>query len=235
MKKTRLLTLSAIIALLPAAAAADSETQGTQSPSFPQKATLHYVGPYGVPAVMTFERNGNRYRVVADINAPLYKMRFTSQGSINGTRLSPASYSDIRRGKPYAAAQFDYAARTVSYGKTGETRSEAMQGPAMDLFTLSWQLALNGGRLPAGLQITNGKRIYPVSGMTRLAPEHYNFNGGSITVNRFRVQRGGDTVEYAFAPDLSNIPARIKYSDDGKVYELKLRSAEIDGVPVQAH
>lgn len=199
-----------------------------------QRAELHYVGPYGVPAVMTFERNGGQYRVMADINAPLYKMRFTSQGRVNGSRLTPVSYSDTRRGRAYAGATFNYGARTITYGKTGETRTETLPGPTMDLFTLSWQLALNGGQLPAQLHITNGKRVYSVGGMTRLESQHHNLNGGSVPVNRFRVQRGDDTVEYAFAPDFHNIPTRIRYSDDGKVYELKLRSGTINGVALQS-
>ena len=221
----RLLPLALL--LTAAAPAALAET------AFPQKAELHYVGPYGVPAVMTFEQNNGQYRVVADINAPMYKMRFTSQGRISGNRLSPASYSDIRRGRPYAGATFNYGAKTVTYGKTGATETKPLSGATLDLFTLAWQLALNNGQLPANLQITNGKRLYPVQGMTRLSPARYNINGGSIPVNRFRVQRGDDTIEYSFAPDFANIPARIKYTDDGTTYELKLRTANLDGVTIQ--
>ena len=69
--------------------------------------------------------------------------------------------------------------------------------------------------------------------MTRLPSARYNINGASIAVNRFRVQRGDDTIEYSFAPDFANIPALIKYTDDGKTYELKLRSGKIDGTPLQ--
>lgn len=221
------LTLACLLVAAPLAAAQDTNTSL-------DKAELHYVGPYGVPAVMTFERSGGQYRVVAAINAPLYKMRFTSQGRVSGNRLTPATYSDTRRGRPYASATFNYAARTITVGKTGQTQTEALAGPTMDLFTLSWQLALNGGRLPDKLHITNGKRVYPVGGMTRLASEHHNLNGGSVQVNRFRVQRGDDTVEYAFAPEFHNIPTRIRYTDDGKVYELKLRSGTINGVPLQS-
>lgn len=224
---TTLRLISAAV-LLAAAPAVQAETA-----PFPAKAELHYVGPYGVPAVMTFEQNNGQYRVVADINAPMYKLRFTSQGRISGNRLSPASYSDTRRGRPYAGATFNYGAKTVTYGKTGATETKPMNGATFDLFTLAWQLALNNGQLPANLQITNGKRLYAVQGMTRLAPARYNINGGSIPVNRFRVQRGDDTIEYSFAPDFANIPARIKYTDDGTTYELKLRTAKLDGVTVQ--
>ena len=142
----RLGTAAALCAAALAAPAAAAET------AFPKNAELHYIGPYGVPAVMTFNQNGGRYNVNADINVPLYKMRFSSNGSISGNRLQPA---------------------------------------------------------------------------------RYNINGASIAVNRFRVQRGDDTIEYSFAPDFANIPALIKYTDDGKTYELKLRSGKIDGTPLQ--
>ena len=205
----RLGTAAALCAAALAAPAAVAET------AFPKNAELHYIGPYGVPAVMTFNQNGGRYNVNADINVPLYKMRFSSNGSA------------------YAGATFDYGSKTITYGKTGQTESQPISGPTFDLFALAWQLALNNGQLPANLHITNGKRVYPVRGMTRLPPARYNINGASIAVNRFRVQRGDDTIEYSFAPDFANIPALIKYTDDGKTYELKLRSGKIDGTPLQ--
>ena len=223
----RLGTAAALCAAALAAPAAAAET------AFPKNAELHYIGPYGVPAVMTFNQNGGRYNVNADINVPLYKMRFSSNGSISGNRLQPARYSDTRKGRAYAGATFDYGSKTITYGKTGQTESQPISGPTFDLFTLAWQLALNNGQLPANLHITNGKRVYPVRGMTRLPPARYNINGASIAVNRFRVQRGDDTIEYSFAPDFANIPALIKYTDDGKTYALKLRSGKIDGTPLQ--
>ena len=216
----RLGTAAALCAAALAAPAAVAET------AFPKNAELHYIGPYGVPAVMTFNQNGGRYNVSADINVPLYKMRFSSSGSISGNRLQPARYSDTRKG-------LDYGSKTITYGKAGHTESQPLAGPTFDLFTLAWQLALNNGQLPANLHITNGKRVYPVRGMTRLPSARYNINGASIAVNRFRVQRGDDTIEYSFAPDFANIPALIKYTDDGKTYELKLRSGKIDGTPLQ--
>ena len=223
----RLGTAAALCAAALAAPAAAAET------AFPKNAELHYIGPYGVPAVMTFNQNGGRYNVNADINVPLYKMRFSSNGSISGNRLQPARYSDTRKGRTYAGATFDYGSKTITYGKTGQTESQPISGPTFDLFTPAWQLALNNGQLPANLHITNGKRVYPVRGMTRLPPARYNINGASIAVNRFRVQRGDDTIDYSYAPDLANIPALNKYADYGKSFELKLRSGKIDGTPLQ--
>lgn len=212
--------------------AASTSLTYAQTP-FPQHAELQYVGPYGVPATMTFDRTGNRYKVVAQINAPLYQMRFSSQGSIQGNTLKPDSYQDQRRGKSYAGARFNYGNRTITYGKTDNTQTVPMQGNTFDLFTLAWQLALNNGELPSNLRITNGKSLSPVQGMRHLSAASYNINGGSTPVSRYQVRKGDSTIEYAFATDFANIPAQIIYTDDGKTYRLKLRSAKLDGVTVE--
>lgn len=203
-----------------------------QEAAFPSKAELQYVGPYGVPATMVFQRQGNQYRVDARISAPLYQMHFASAGIVNGNALQPTVYTDTRKNKRYAEARF--GGGQVRYGKAGEPpQVAAVKGPTMDLFTLGWQLAMNGGTLPKGLSITNGKKLYPVSGMSRVGSGTYRLGGGAIPINRYRVQRGDDTVEYAFAPDFHNIPAQIIYRDDGKSYTLKLKSIKINGKPVQ--
>ena len=38
----------------------------------PQSAELRYSGSYGIPAVMTFTRSGNNYKIVSNIKVPLY-------------------------------------------------------------------------------------------------------------------------------------------------------------------
>lgn len=215
--------LAAAVAAVPAAA---------EDAAFPASAELQYVGPYGVPATMVFKRNGNQYSVDARISAPLYQMHFASSGTVNGNVLQPAVYTDTRKNKRYAEARF--GGGQVRYGKAGEpVQVAAVKGPTMDLFTLGWQLAMNGGTLPKGLSITNGKKLYPVGGMSKAGSGSYRIGGGTTPINRYRVARGDDTVEYAFAPEFHNIPAQITYRDDGKSYTLKLKSIKINGKAVQ--
>ena len=83
------------------------------------------------------------------------------------------------------------------------------------------------------MNITNGKKLYPVSGMTKVGSENYKIGGGTTTVNKYRVKRGDDTVTYSFAPAFNNIPAEINYTDDGKTYDLKLPSVTINGKAVK--
>ncbi|ADY94131.1 TPA: DUF3108 domain-containing protein [Neisseria meningitidis] len=192
----------------------------------PQSAVLHYSGSYGIPATMTFERSGNAYKIVSTIKVPLYNIRFESGGTVVGNTLHPTYYRDIRRGKLYAEAKF--ADGSVTYGKAGESKTE--QSPkAMDLFTLAWQLAANDAKLPPGLKITNGKKLYSVGGLNKAGTGKYSIGGVETEVVKYRVRRGDDTVMYFFAPSLNNIPAQIGYTDDGKTYTLKLKSVQING------
>lgn len=197
----------------------------------PQSAVLNYSGSYGIPATMTFTRSGNSYKIVSNIKVPLYAIRFESGGTISGNTLKPSYYKDIRGGKLYAQAKF--GGGKVTYGKAGESKTEAASGATMDLFTLAWQLSANDAKLPAGLRITNGKKLYRVGGMSKIGAAAYKIAGGSTDVNKYRIQRGDDTINYAFAPAFNNIPAQISYADDGKTYDLKLTSVKINGKTVK--
>ena len=202
--------------------------------NLPQSVSLQYAGHYNgltLPATMTFTRNGKGYKVVSTIKVPLYHIRFESGGSISGNTIRPSYYKDVRGGKTYAEAKF--RGNQVTYGKTGELQTETVGGNISDLFTLAWQLAANDAKLPARLSITNGKKIYPVSGMNKIGSGSYTLNGKAIPVEKYRVQRGDDTVTYSFATSLGNIPAQISYTDDGKTYDLKLTSVSINGKPVK--
>ncbi|RRD91022.1 DUF3108 domain-containing protein [Conchiformibius steedae] len=203
-----------------------------QAAEIPQNATLNYSGSYGIPATMTFKRSGDNYTVAAQINVPMYKIRFESGGKIVGKQLKPSYYRDVRNGKTYASAQF--SGNRATYGKTGEkTQTENVAGSVMDLFTLSWQLAFNDGKAPANLTITNGKKLYPLGSLRAAGNKQMNVGGGNTTVNQFHVKRGDDTVYYAFAPALNNVPAVITYQDNGKKYNLTLKSVTIDGKAVK--
>ena len=197
----------------------------------PKSATLKYSGSYGIPATMTFTRSGNQYTIVSRIKVPMYSIRFESGGTISGNTLRPKYYKDIRGGKTYAEAKF--RGNQVTYGKTGELQTETVGGNISDLFTLAWQLAANDAKLPARLSITNGKKIYPVSSMSKIGSGSYTLNGKATPIEKYRVQRGDNTVTYSFATALGNIPAQISYTDDGKTYDLKLTSVSINGKPVK--
>lgn len=198
-----------------------------QAAEIPQSATLQYRSNHGIPAVMTFQRLGDQYTILASINVPMYKIRFESGGNIVGNQLRPTYYTDTRNGKVYATANF--VGHRATYGKTGERHTRKVAGSVMDLFTLSWQLALNHGKLPANLTVTNGKKLYPVGRLKAQGETTIKMGRTAVQINQFSVRRGDDDVHYAFAPDLNNVPVRIIYTDGRTKYQLTLKSVTING------
>lgn len=222
------------VALLGTAFASPVFTPHAQAAKLPQSVSLKYAGHYNgltLPATMTFNRSGKSYKIVSTIKVPLYHIRFESGGSISGNTIRPTYYKDIRGGKTYAEARFK--GNRITYGKAGGLKTETVGGNISDLFTLAWQLAANDAKLPARLNITNGKKIYPVSGMSKIGSGSYTLGGKTVPIDEYRVQRGDDTVTYSFATSLGNIPAQISYTDEGKTYDLKLTSVTIDGKTVK--
>lgn len=204
-----------------------------QAAEIPQSAVLKYSGTMGIPATMTFNRNGDNYKVVASINVPLYKIRFESGGKIVGNNLYPSYYNDIRNGKLYSYSKF--ANNRVTYGLAGENYHRPIAaGNVMDLFTLSWQMAFNEGSLPSNMHITNGKKISRLGAFSRTGSKTMSVAGGKTTVNLYSAHRGDGNVNYGFAPALGNLPTQIGYNDeDGKKYNLTLKSAVINGKSVK--
>ncbi|QMT30809.1 DUF3108 domain-containing protein [Alysiella filiformis] len=203
-----------------------------QAAEIPQSANLKYSGTMGIPATMTFNRNGDNYKVVANINVPLYKIRFESGGKIVGNDLKPSYYTDTRNGKLYAYTKF--SGNRVTYGKAGESYTKTVSGSVMDLFTLSWQLAFNEGKLPSNMHITNGKKISRLGAFVPTGSKQMSVAGKKTAVNQFTAHRGDGNVFYGFAPVLNNVPAQIGYNDDdGSKYNLTLKSATINGKTVQ--
>lgn len=215
-----------LLALFAAIGSAHASTE-----EIPQSATLQYNGSLGIPAVMHFKRTGDAYTISANINVPLYKISFQSGGKIVGNQLKPSYYRDVRNGKLYASAQF--SGNKTTYGRSDETlQRDTVSGSVMDLFTLSWQLAFNDGKLPHNLKITNGKKLYNVGGIQAIGSTTAKLGGRATSVNQFNVRRGDDIVYYAFAPTAHNVPAIIKYNDGNKNYHLTLKSVVINGKKV---
>lgn len=208
--------IAALFALL-AALAAHAE--------IPQSAYAEYKASLGIPATLLFERNGEQYRIVAKINVPLYKMRFESGGTIEDDTLKPSYYRDIRNGKEYASAQF--SGSRVRLGKKNDKRTETAKGTVMDLFSLTWQLAFNDGKLPTPLVITNGKKLYPISRLTPSPSKDMTIGSLKTRTQAFNLRHDNDHIFLALASDLGNVPALIRYNVGGKKYSLTLKAVKM--------
>ncbi|MDK4697872.1 DUF3108 domain-containing protein [Kingella negevensis] len=185
----------------------------------------------GIPATMTFKCTGDSYTIVANINMPKYKMSFQTGGKIVGNELQPEYYRDIRNGKTYATATFAHS--QVKYRKPDYQEVKTVNGAVSDLFSLTWQLGANEGKLSSNMSVTNGKTVHKVGSLKALSDTKLTINGTSMPVSQFSLKRGDSNVKYGFAPDLVHILAIISYSDGRKSYNLTLKSAVIDGVSVQ--
>lgn len=191
----------------------------------PQSAYAEYKASLGIPATLSFERNGEQYRIVAKINVPLYKMRFESGGTIEDDTLKPSYYRDIRNGKEYASAQF--SGSRVRLGKQNDKRTETAKGTVMDLFSLTWQLAFNDGKLPTPLVITNGKKLYPISRLTPSPSKDMTIGSLKTRTQAFNLRHDNDHIFLALASDLGNVPALIRYNVGGKKYSLTLKTVKM--------
>ena len=208
--------IAALFALL-AAFAAHAE--------IPQSAYAEYKASLGIPATLSFERNGEQCRIVAKINVPLFKMRFESGGTIDGEQLKPSYYRDIRNGKEYASAQF--SGSRVRLGKKNDKRTETAKGTVMDLFSLTWQLAFNDGKLPTPLVITNGKKLYPISRLTPSPSKDMTIGSLKTRTQAFNLRHDNDHIFLALASDLGNVPALIRYNVGSKKYSLTLKAVKM--------
>ena len=107
-----------------------------------------------------------------------------------------------------------------------------MHGPALNLFSLVWQLAMTNGQYPVGLQVTTGKKLYPVSSIQKIGEGQYRVGNSDVSANRFQFKRGDHAIEYALAPGFNNIPVYFSYKVNDKVYAFRLTEAAINGRPV---
>ncbi len=148
-------------------------------------------------------------------------MEFTSKGRIEKNKLLPESFTDIRGGKLYAYANFNYKNNTITYGKAGEACTTKMTENPLDLFSAAWQLAMNKGQGETQLQITSGKgvKIYTIQSQTI----EYQQGEGKFRMKKFSLPE--DKKGFGLAVDFGYIPAIITY--DG--YEIYIDGIELDG------
>lgn len=199
-----------------------------QAADLPQQAQLQFVDSYGLPVNMDFVQKDGQYQINTQINLIFYQMQFISSGTVKDSVLNPLSYTDSRFGKPYAQARF--SEHGVDYGKVSEAvKHMSVNGPVYDMFALGWQLGFNQGKLPANTYLTNGKKVYQLDAVNGRGSDQLMLNGRQIEIRQYSISRGDDVVEYAFAPQLENIPVRISYVDNGKVYTLQLKGGRING------
>lgn len=190
----------------------------------PAKLHLNFVGPFQVPASMTFTHSNKEYRLETTVNIPFKKMEFTSVGSVDGKRLITHSFTDIRGGKNYASARFDLTNKKILYGRGEQNLTAEMTMLAQDFFTTAWQATLNHAPLNEKIQTTNGKKVYQRPPFVRVGEKEGYINGKKTPIILYVSGEGDDRVELGLAPKELYLPALIAYYEKGKRYELILKS-----------
>lgn len=169
--------------------------------AFPQKAVLEYSGPLGLSATMTFEVRNGTYTIVADIPIPFLKMRYESKGVVEDGHLKPHRFLDLRNGKTYSSAKFDWKAGIVTFGrKKHPLKKYKITAPQYDFFSWAWDMAANGGNLGSEMQVTNGKSAYQMGGMPhKLTPAEKSQGFVDPAAKRVEVEDSAKTAKAKWA------------------------------------
>lgn len=189
---------------------------------FAEDYNIKYSTNYLMPAYVHFKENGKTYSVSASINVPLYKIKFSANGTQSSTQFSMLNYQDSRNGNPYAKASVQ--GKQIEYGKIKDgLKIESLNTPIFDLFSMAFQLSYYD-QLPLNFQTTNGKKLYPANNVV--------LNKSEKTVKT----ESGDAKEITYKFRMEDkdfmvkkyqhekFPRYISYSRDGDNYELEFDS-----------
>lgn len=201
MKLIKVLILS-LLGYLPVAWAANTDLN------------LKYSSNYLMPAYVHFKSVDSQYTITANINVPLYKIQFTTQGYQRNNQFHLLSYRDSRNGKDYATARIDM--NNIQYGKVKEQKTETFNLPTFDLFSVAFQLSYYD-KLPTDFQITNGKKLYPMKNVKLQTSTKKLGNGIEEVTYKFSTGNKDMTVKKHKG---EQFPRYISYSRDGDEYEL---------------
>lgn len=196
----------------------------TQAEPLPQRLKLNFTGPFQVPATMTFQYDDGQYQLETDVHIPFKNMQFKSEGLLKDNRLITESFQDLRKGKPYAYANFDLKNKIIHYGRTGQALSAPMTALSQDFFTTAWQATLNHAPLTETVQSTNGKKVYERPPFIMEGEMDGYINGKTTPIILYVSGEGDDRIELALSPKNYYLPALIAYYEKGRRYELRLKS-----------
>lgn len=192
------------------------------------KGRLHYAvirGEQGFvvgQSVHEWEHDGNNYRIrsvtettgLAAVFKPARVVQ-SSQGSIDAAGLHPREFRH-EKVKGVDTASFDWEARKVRY----EDKEAALPDGAQDMLSLYYQAALlaaAGERLE--LVVATGRKLdryrFEPKGEEKLA-----FAGKEWPVLRIAAKSGPDVIELWIAPELRNLPLKIRFVDNkGEIFD----------------
>jgi hypothetical protein len=144
-------------------------------------------------------------------------IRYVSKGRLGAQGLVPESFAEYRgrESGAHTHAHFDWAARTLRFGRGDENKEAALEPGAQDVNAVGYQLGWLGGK-GAALQVTTGKKV-AVYNFTRAGSAiRVTINGREVPAWPLRSIEGDDRTEIWVAPQLGNLPVRVMRIDDDK-------------------
>lgn len=151
-----------------------------------------------------------------------YQLGYASEGTVAGDGLRPDTFT-VRRGRAgerQLEARFDWAAMSLALGPPGASQRVPLATGALDLIAFVYQLALLDlapGRLR--LPITNGAKL-EIYELDVGSTETLDTPLGTLQVLPVRQVRqpGQESMEIWLAPQLRQLPVRIRFFDrEGKM------------------
>lgn len=199
------------------------------APTLPRKGKVRFSLARGVDGlvlgqvVYSWEHDGQAYKLqsvteTTGLAALLKPMRVvqSSQGEVTETGLRPREFRH-ERVKGLDTASFDWKRRVVSY----EGREEKIVAGTQDMLSLYWQLVLLGvKRGPLELPIATGHKLENYR-FEIVGEESVPLPAGKRNAVRMKSRSSGDdTIEVWIVPELSGLPARIRFTDrKGEVFD----------------
>ena len=180
---------------------------------------IKYSSNYLMPAYIQFKESGAQYSIQAQINVPLYKIKFISSGTQANRQFHMTDYKDVRNGKTYSQAKI--SGKQIEYGKLKDgLKTAELALPTFDLFTMAFQLSYYE-KLPTNFQITNGKKLYPMENVVVQKTERtIKYNKQDVVEFTYKFKTGNkDIMIKKHAGE--QFPRYISYNRDGDEYELE--------------
>jgi hypothetical protein len=193
--------------------------------SFPSRARIDFVitrdsdnlTAYGV---QDWRLENGRYRVRLDARLMFFSVAFESSGAQAGALLRPERYVDDRRGK-VTIVEFPGDGRNADVSEAnGNRKSIALAGPATDLMSLPYTLAL-GPDMPVGtvLMLANRDSVDPARLMEK-RDEVLQTERGPVSTRyyAFKYVEGAGTAQVWLALEKQWLPAKLRIAGrDGPI------------------
>jgi hypothetical protein len=159
------------------------------------------------------------------------RIRYVSKGRLGAQGLVPESFAEYRgrESGPHTQALFDWAARTLRYGRGDERKEAPLEAGAQDVNAVGYQLGWLGPWKGGAMQVATGKKIATYRFTRASAASRVTINGREVPAWPLRSVEGEDRTEIWVAPQLGNLPVCVMRIDDDR--ELRFVARELQYTP----